>query len=672
MSGKSKTIATGDVKDLADRLLMSGPIHADMATPCGQAIFWLGAGASVSAGIPSGHDLSGRLAHRLAISLGLSKGKPDDPQKERHEKSFAVLKAKGKIGAGYSLGQAYGELFGLLTAPQQRNFIRTVISKTNKRKINWAHIALGELVRRRYVHTILTTNFDDLALDGLVRCDLLPAIIDGIESLNRLDAHPPVPQLVYLHGSQHTYSPRNSTAAVSETSGLPPAQGGLYSLLQHCSVLVVVGYAGNPGEGVMELLVNASETLQDLCIYWVAHGQHDSLSDAARELLSTGRNKWLLPGQDADQFFYDLLRVMQIGVPEWFRDPIKHLIASSHRISVTSGEERAHLSAEVKVFQTRLEALHPHWKKTSRNLKLLLDISQFAARNQNKKIWEALKDRRLNSVDLLRFRANAALQLGTDGSEDTLSQAIRDFRSLLRKLPARHTDWAVVQNSLGNALAATISHQSHPMLSAEQAKENERLRDAIDAYQAALDVFQDDADRTAWAKTMNNMGNAWALLGRWGDEAALGKAIEAFEATMEVHSPQAMPQEWAATLANLGGAYCSRGMNGDSSSLQRAANAFKSALQVITQQTNRHHWASITANLAHALLALGKLGDEASLTEAISKYREATEVFTKNEHRSAYEHCMEGIRAAEAELRKRQAQDGSSKPGDVRDPPPAS
>lgn len=669
MSKRTTPIATGKIDALAKHLLTSRATEDDAANPCGNAIFWFGAGASVSAGIPSGRELSGRLAHRLAISLGLIEADSNDERKEVHETSFLALKANGEIADSFTLGQAYGELFGRLSAPQQRSFIRNVISKTNKRQINWTHIALGELVRRRYVHTVLTTNLDDLALDGLVRCDLLPAIIDGIESLNRLDPRPPVPQLVYLHGSQHTYSPRNSTEAVSETSGLTPAQGGLYSLLQNCSILIVVGYSGNPGEGVMELLVKASESLRDLRIYWISHGQHDQLSEMAAQLLSEGTNKWLIPGQDADLFFYDLLREMRIGVPDWFRAPIQHLIEQSRRICVRHGEDCANLFGEVNDFRVRLQGLLPCWEDTGKDLQQQLMLRQYAATNRNSEIWDILRSKDLNNVDLLRLRANAAYQLGVDGQKESLGQSVIDFQSLLRKLTPKSKDWAAVQNKLGNALAATIKHKSGaPPLSEEQPGGDRILEDAIRAYRSALEVFEKDTEKTEWAATMTNLGNAFALLGRWGNQQALDEAIVAYNAAMRVRTFEAMPQDWAGTLANLGNAYYSRGANGDVTSLHNAIDAYEKALHVITRETNPDHWARINANLAHTLLAVGKLGNKRLLEDAASKYRLAMTVLTEETHPSVYEHCVEGISAADDALNALQSEpgpsEGSGKAGD--------
>jgi NAD-dependent SIR2 family protein deacetylase len=48
-----------------------------------------------------------------------------------------------------------------LSVGQQRDLI---IEQVAKAKINWAHMAIAQLIRNGYVDRILTTNFDPLVL----------------------------------------------------------------------------------------------------------------------------------------------------------------------------------------------------------------------------------------------------------------------------------------------------------------------------------------------------------------------------------------------------------------------------------------------------------------------------------------------------------------------------
>lgn len=606
-----RPIQRGSIAELADTLLMARADPGDQKDPYGRAVFWVGAGTSVSAGIPSGRALAGRLAQHIAAKLGKVSTAADCDDHAEHELAFAALQRAGKIGANHTLGTAYGDLFSRLGANDQRKFIRQVIVRTNQRQINWSHLAIGELVRQRVAHTLLTTNFDDLLLDGLVRCDQLPAIMDGVESLNRMDPQPPVPQLVYLHGSQHTYSPRNSTEAVRATHDMPQAQGGLSGLLQHCSVLVVVGYAGNQGEGVMELLQERCRVLPELPIYWVAHGQQDSLSSAAAELLSTARNSRLIPGQDSDLFFRELLREMRIGVPAWFREPVDHLLHLADRIRVEPTPQSSQLSDEINDFRQRLRELLPFWNQVGMENLERRELRQLMLSDDHREVWSRLKDRMLDDPTLLQMRAESAFKLGQAGQGDTLERSVRDWWAVTRRLAPGSPEWALAQDRLGKALA-TLG----------ECKRHERgVRDAIDAYESALTVHTKDAMPIKWASTRHNQGLALLALmqlrGATSDMQSLHAAKLAFSDALSVYRSDAMPQEWAEANVNLACVLQALGRAGDPSLLEQALAGFDEALKVHTKSQSPAEWAITACHRAVAMMDLGRLvNDERRLRES--------------------------------------------------------
>jgi polyphosphate kinase len=141
----------------------------------------------------------------------------------------------------------------------------------------------------------LTTNFDQLVLQGILRTDLLPVVADGIESLNRISSRPALPQVVHLHGSMHTYDPRNSRTAVVETKDDLGLQSAMFELLRDADLIVVAGYAGGE-EGVMQLLTKAAQGLPNAVIYWAIRGQDIAAeSKYVRDLLNTHRHKYVIP-----------------------------------------------------------------------------------------------------------------------------------------------------------------------------------------------------------------------------------------------------------------------------------------------------------------------------------------------------------------------------------------
>ena len=327
-----------DVRDLA-RALMHARDKPNQGR--GRAIFLVGAGCSVSAGIKAAGGVAQHCALHLAHCYSQERFTDSDPDtalrwliEQGHVDSNV---AHNEDGSSHWSALYYYFFENCLNAPNaQREVINEIIDNANDR-INWAHACLGELVYQRYVHTVITTNFDQLVLQAIIRTGLLPVTADGLNSLNRIWSTPRRPQVVHLHGSMHTYNLRNSHSALKEPGRNSAAVSMIHSLLQQCELLVVVGYGGGE-EGVMELLIDAVKALPQFVIYWVTYEQgHETLSQKARELLS-GENKFSIWGGEADKFFGDLMEELRIGQPSWVANPIAVLKNQSERLLLPAAE----------------------------------------------------------------------------------------------------------------------------------------------------------------------------------------------------------------------------------------------------------------------------------------------------------------------------------------------
>lgn len=290
----------------------------------GRAVFLIGAGCSASAGIPLAAGVAKEAILRIADDYGVVRERPSA------EDALVALIAANRVPDRYGpvdgvvpWGRLYSYIFTehMKHPNEQRELISRLV-EDKEYSLNWAHACLGALVEKRFVHTILTTNFDQLALQGVIRTGIVPVVADGLESLNRISPTPSRPQVVHLHGSMHTYELRNSYAALRETEDDRGLQVMMMSLLKEASVLVIVGYAGGE-EGVMTLLQYAAKALPRMVVYWIAYEDDlDLLSDRAKALLATGENKFFILGQKADDFFNQVVGEAGIGAPDWLSDPL--------------------------------------------------------------------------------------------------------------------------------------------------------------------------------------------------------------------------------------------------------------------------------------------------------------------------------------------------------------
>ena len=139
------------------------------------------------------------------------------------------------------------------------------------------------------------------------------------------------------------------------------------------------------------------------------------------------------------------------------------------------------------------------------------------------------------------------------------------------------------------------------------------LREAIGAYRAALGELRRELAPQEWARLQNNLGQALEALSEhefcereYGREQ-LRQAVEAFECALEGQTPETTPAEFAATSVNLGDALLALG-EGEATEnpaygqdlLRRAAAAYRAALASADGQTPADA-AKTRINLAYAL-----------------------------------------------------------------------
>ena len=155
----------------------------------GKVVFLIGAGCSISAGIPGASDIARNMVRIVAARFGYCDDKADCVEAYKRllaQKSFVPFPTghpeSDPTDETIDWYKVYDEMFRRhYSAPDDvRELFATLVTDT-KGAINWAHLCLGELVAQKYVSTVLTTNFDQLVLSGMVRAGVLPVVCDGID-----------------------------------------------------------------------------------------------------------------------------------------------------------------------------------------------------------------------------------------------------------------------------------------------------------------------------------------------------------------------------------------------------------------------------------------------------------------------------------------------------------
>jgi len=156
------------------------------------------------------------------------------------------------------------------------------------------------------------------------------------------------------------------------------------------------------------------------------------------------------------------------------------------------------------------------------------------------------------------------------------------------------------------------------------------LESARDALEQSLTDDYRDQQPLAWAETQNSLGNILAAIAQqMQDEVLYEKAIQSFNRALEVFDQQASAMDWAATQYNLGTASQAVGRQlGDTKNLKQATDAYTNALLVWSREKNPMEWGSTMHRLGATLHAHGKLlKGNRTLQKSVVAYKNALAVF---------------------------------------------
>jgi tetratricopeptide (TPR) repeat protein len=239
-------------------------------------------------------------------------------------------------------------------------------------------------------------------------------------------------------------------------------------------------------------------------------------------------------------------------------------------------------------------------------------------------------DRTLSPNEWAMTKYSLGLALLRQGEREAgsvrLDEAIVCFRQALEecsKDPDRF-NWALTQCDLGDALSCR----------GERETGTKTLHQAIDCLRQALTVLTRDNDATvwAWATAQNNLGNALSRLGsRTKKPLYLKDAVEAYRAALYERTPERQPKNWAMTANNLSNTLFSLAeLQNETAPLEEAIHTLQELLKKNSRENEPARWATAQVTLGNALTLLGKRqGNKAILEEAVLAFRNSLTVFRR-------------------------------------------
>ena len=351
----------------------------------------------------------------------------------------------------------YPQCMAELSRGQQRDLINEQVSKA---RINWAHIAIAQLIGNGYIDRVLTTNFDPLALRACAMLGEFPAVYDFAISQLFRPGELPERAIFHLHGQSTGFVLMNTEAEVQAHS---ERLGPLFLDAGRARPWIVVGYSGD-NDPVFNHLA-ATERF-DYCLFWVGFKDEELKKHVREKLLQPGKDAYVIRGYDADRFFVELARKLECFPPAFVQRPfsfLKSLLSALTEYRLLSGDKEADVLHDLRVLIGRA-------------------IAQFEEPGAG--------ETTPRSSEAIELAATALLMAGKYGDLHRLAEALGDEMSP----PVRDViAWSHIEQ--GTALSAQAKTKSGEAADALFAAAGEK-------YAAALAIKPD------MHEALNNWGNA--------------------------------------------------------------------------------------------------------------------------------------------------------------------
>mgnify|MGYP001567475181 CR=1 FL=1 len=246
----------------------------------------IGAGCSVTAGIPT------------------AKGFVEIIEKD-YTRAFKRARTK-----------TYAHCMAELSLGERRDLIADYVDKA---KVNWAHIAIAQLMKAGYVDRVLTTNFDLLFVRACALLGRFPAVYDFAASQLFKAADIPDQAVFYLHGQRTGFVLMNTPDECKKHSTL---LAPVFEDAGKGRVWLVVGYSGK-NDPVFDHLAKVPRF--DNKLYWIVYKDDEPAEHVRQHLLLNGKDAFYVKGFDADDFFVTLAQRLNSFPPAFISKPFSHL-----------------------------------------------------------------------------------------------------------------------------------------------------------------------------------------------------------------------------------------------------------------------------------------------------------------------------------------------------------
>ena len=253
-------------------------------------IFFLGAGASKTGGIPLAGEIIKDILEQNADNPKISKLKEEE--------------------------KTYAKLMDCLSPHGRNSLLKKYI---NDAKINVTHIYLANLLVNDFADYVLTVNFDNLMLRALALFSEFPPTYDMAVLKDLTTTAFKEKSVVYLHGQHHGLWLLNTKEEMSKVKKIIPK---IIDSIKSERPWVFIGYSGQ--DPIFKHLLELGRFDNEL--YWVGYNDHDPCDAVCQELLNApNKNASIIRGYDSDAFMLKLNTELGLEQPDIMSRPFSSL-----------------------------------------------------------------------------------------------------------------------------------------------------------------------------------------------------------------------------------------------------------------------------------------------------------------------------------------------------------
>lgn len=521
----------------------------------------------------------------------------------------AIIHATYKSAYKRAAEKTYAHCMAALNDQERRELIARHSAMT---PVNWAHLAVAELIRHGHVGWVLTTNFDPLVRKACAGVGEFPPVYD-FAAVQALGPAPwPEKALFHLHGQGEAIVHLDEIEHYERLAALLPP---LLEKAVQRGPLIAVGYGGRH-DPVFDRL--AAVPHFDHGLYWVGYRNEAPAPHVLEKVLAASKKAFHIGGFDADDFLVGLAQRLGCFPPELIKDPLSALERQLDQLMPFAIPGQAHALDLAPARRAQIRLLRDKAAPEAENS--LIEAENLFLQGAYQTLIQRFAEQKTLSIPLRELIAWANIMLGNEAFELAAHAPGRETERLYRSAAAHYQ--AALRIKPEHPVA--LKNWGNVLLYQARGRKDE---EAANLYQQACEKYA--------AYLAIQPGDPEALI-NWGCalcEQIYGRSSEAADSVY-----RAAEEKFAAALAVEPGHFKALAAWGDALVGQAGAKRGQEALNLYRAAAEKYQAAlasepddhEVLNNLGLALLALARSGAPA---EGQKLYEQAEQTLLAAEQR---------------------------------------